>query len=82
MTNAIADGSRKTRKENSNTDDIDRSKVESTTSQLHMEPSSLLNIKTAEWMIPHVRIRLTHNGSNYNYSSGNVSPWTSLKMFQ
>ena len=80
--NTIADGSRKTRKENPNTDDIDRSKVVFTTSQLPVEPSSILNIETADWMIPHVRIRLTQGGSNYNYSSGNVLPWTSLRMFQ
>ena len=64
---------------NSNTDDIDRSKVESTTLQLPIEPSSLLNIEIADWLIPHVRIRLTHGGSNYNYSSRNVLSWTYLK---
>ena len=47
-TNTITDGSRKTRKANSNTDDIYRSKVELATSQLPMEPSSLLNIETAD----------------------------------
>ena len=44
--------------------------------------SSLLSIETADWLIQHVRIRLTHCGSYYNYSSGNVFSWTSLKTFQ
>ena len=61
--NAITDGSGKTRKANSNTDDIYRSKVLLTTLQLPMEPSSLLYIKTAGWLIPHVRARPTHGGS-------------------
>ena len=66
---AVTDGSRKTRKANSNTDDIYRSRDKLTTSQLPMEPSGLLNIETADWLIPHVRTRLTHGGATYNYSS-------------
>ena len=69
---AVTDGSRKTRKVNSNTDDIYCSKVEPTTSQLPMEPSSLLNTETADWLFPHVRSRLTHGGPTYIYSSRNV----------
>ena len=74
ITNAIANESRTTRKENSNTDDIDRSKIESTTSQLPIEPSSLPNIETDDWLIPHVCTRQTHGGANHNYSSRNVLP--------
>ena len=64
-TNAITDGSRKTRKANSNTDNIYRSKVELITSQLPIEPSSLLYIETAGWLIPHVRAQPTHGGSYF-----------------
>ena len=63
LTNAITDGSRKTRKSYSNTDDIYRSKGVLTTSQLPMELSGLLNIETAGWLTPHVRARPTHCGS-------------------
>ena len=61
---AITDRSNRVRKFNSNTDDIYCSKVEPTTPQLLMELSSLFNIKTAGWLVPHVRVRLIHGGSS------------------
>ena len=61
---AITDISNRIRKSNSNTDDIYRSKVEPTIPQLLMELSSLFNIKTAGWLVPHVQTRLIHSGSS------------------
>ena len=80
-TNAITDRSRKTRKLNSNTDNIYRSKVELTTPQLPIELSSLLNIETAGWLIPHVRARTTPGGSYLQLQLRNVLLKPLLKTF-
>ena len=79
--NAIIDGSRKNRKSNSDTDDIYCSKTKLTTPQLPIELSSLLNIETAGWLVPHVQAR-SHGGSYLQLQLKIVCPEPLLKTFQ